>query len=268
MRYVAPTRETLDARVLGRHPLDTWSGAYGFLGGAAWPTIEALNAQRPACMPQRFVAQTPELLADGLHYEERIALTGAIATRESNWHDLFNALVWIRYPAIKRALNLRQVAEIAVMGRRERSRPQCALTHFDEAGIVVRVREPAMVEAWDAHDWETLFRGHRQAWLGGDATVHVFGHALLEHALTPAKLLVGKAMVFLGDSGDALDACAAAIDGGHELNDPQELRPFPLSGLPGWHDEGDAAGFYRDTPCFQPRRAGRTYPPARAMAYA
>ena len=268
MRYVAPTRETLDACVLGRHPLDTWSRAYGFLGGAAWPTIEALNAQRPACMPQRFVAQTPELLADGLHYEERIALTGAIATRESNWHDLFNALVWMRYPAIKRALNLRQVAEIAMMGRRERSRPQCALTHFDEAGIVVRVREPAMVEAWDAHDWETLFRGHRQAWLGGDATVHVFGHALLEHALTPAKLLVGKAMVFLGDSGDALDACAAAIDRGHELNDPQELRPFPLSGLPGWHDEGDAAGFYRDTPCFQPRRAGRTYPPARAMAYA
>ena len=266
MRYVAPTREALDARVLGRHPLDTWSQAYGFLGGAVWPSIEVLNAHRPACMPQRFVAQTPQLLADGLHYEERIALTGAIATRESNWHDLFNAVVWMRYPDIKQALNLQQVAEISVMGRRERSRPQCALTHFDEAGIVVRVREPAMVEAWDAHDWETLFRGYRSMWLNGDATVHVFGHALLEHALTPDKLLVGKAMVFLGGSGDALDACAAAIDGGQVLNDPQELRPFPLSGLPGWHADSDAADFYRGTPCFQPKRAGRTYPPARATA--
>jgi hypothetical protein len=265
MRYVAPTREALDARVLGRHPLDTWSRAYGFLGGAAWPSIEVLNAHRPASMLQGFVAQTPQLLADGLHYEERIATTGAIATRECNWHDLFNALVWMRYPALKQALNLRQHAEIAVMGRRERSRPQCALTHFDEAGIVVRLREPAMIDAWDAHDWETLFRGHRQAWLNGDATVNVFGHALLEHALTPGKLLVGKAMVFLGDSGDALDACAAAINGGHALNDPQELRPFPLSGLPGWHDDGDAADFYRITPCFQPRRAERTYPPVRMV---
>ena len=266
MRYVAPTREALDARVLDRHPLDTWSQTYGFLGGAAWPSMEVLNAHRPAHMPQRFVAQTPELLADGLHYEERIALTGAIATRESNWHDLFNALAWMRHLAIKQALNLRQVAEIAVMGRRERSRPQCALTHFDEAGIVVRLRDPAMIHAWDAHDWETLFRGHRQAWVNGDATVNVFGHALLEHALTPGKLLVGKAMAFLGDSGDALDACATAIDDAHALNDPQELRPFPLSGLPGWHADGEAADFYRVTPCFQPRRAERTYPPARMMA--
>lgn len=266
MRYVAPTREALDACVLGRHPLEPWSHAYSFLGGTSWPSIEVLNAQLPAAMPQRFVAQTPQLLADGLHYEERIALTGAIATREGNWHDLFNALVWMRYPAIKQALNLRQVAEIAVMGRRERSRPQCALTHFDEAGIVIHLREPSMVEAFDAHDWETLFRGYRQAWLDGDTTVHVFGHALLEHALTPAKLLVGKAMVFLGGSGDALDACAAAIDSGQALNDPQELRPFPLSGLPGWHDDGDAADFYRTAPCFQPRRAGRIYPPALAIA--
>ncbi|HEY4146477.1 DUF3025 domain-containing protein [Pinirhizobacter sp.] len=266
MRYVAPTREALDARVLGRHPLDTWSEAYSFLGGALWPSIEVLNAHRPASMVQCFVAQTPQLLADGLHYEERIAVTGAIATRQCNWHDLFNALVWMRYPAIKQALNLRQVGEIAVMGRRERSRSQCALTHFDEAGIVVTLRDPAMVEAWNAHDWETLFRGYRQAWLNGDTTVHVFGHALLEHALTPAKLLVGKAMVFLGGSSGTLDACAAAIGRGEVLNDPQELRPFPLSGLPGWHEEGDAADFYRATACFQPVREGRLYPPVLATA--
>jgi DUF3025 family protein len=266
MRYVAPTREALDARVFGCPPLDAWLQPQGFLTGAHWPSLDALNAQRPASMAQRFVAQTPALLADGLHYEERIAEAGAIATREGNWHDLLNAMVWMRYPRIKQALNRRQVREIAVMGRRERSRPQCALTHFDEGGIVVRLREPAMIKAWDVHDWETLFRVHRQAWLDADATVHVFGHALLEHALTPGKLMVGKALVFMGDEGDALDACAAAIDSGQALNDPQELRPFPLSGIPGWHIDGDRADFYQATPCFQPVRAGRVYPPPLMMA--
>ena len=86
----------------------------------------------------RFVAQTPALLADGLHYEQRIAERGAIATRERNWHDLLNALVWMRYPAIKQALNRRQMTEIARMGPKQRSRAQYAMTHFDEAGVIVR----------------------------------------------------------------------------------------------------------------------------------
>jgi len=57
--------------------------------------------------------QDKALLDDGLHYEERIARKGAIATRAENWHDLFNALIWLRYPSLKRALNARQMDEIA-----------------------------------------------------------------------------------------------------------------------------------------------------------
>ena len=53
-----------------------------------------LNASRPADMRERFEAQTPTLLADGLHYEQRIAERRVIATREGNWHDLFNAMIW------------------------------------------------------------------------------------------------------------------------------------------------------------------------------
>jgi hypothetical protein len=94
----------------------------------------------------------------------------------------------------------------------------------------------------------------------------MFGHALLEHALSPDKLLVGKALVFdtsrvAGDT-DLIAACAEMIAGGRWLNDPLELRPLPLAGLPGWRpDNGDEA-FHRTTPCYQPRRDGRRYPPA------
>jgi len=259
MRYVAPTREALDRRVLASPPLSHWSAYAAFVEGERWPDVEALNALWATGSDRRFVTQDKGLLADGLHYEERIARQGAVATRAENWHDLFNAFVWLRHGAIKRALNARQVAEIAVMGPRERSRPQCALTHFDEAGMIVRLRDPAMLAAWDAHDWHALFWTHRGAWLSGDAHVEVFGHALLEHALTPGKLLVGKALVVLGE-GDPLARCAEAIASGEVLNDPLELRPLPVSGVPGWHPETGDEAFYTTAPCFQPLRAGRTYP--------
>lgn len=260
MRYVAPTREALDRRVLAVPPLAQWAEFAPLLSGAAWPEASDLNALRSPGSDKLFVAQDKALLDDGLHYEERIA-RGAIATRPANWHDLFNAFVWLRYPALKRALNARQVAEIATMGPRERSRPQCALTHFDEAGIIVTLRDPAMLAAWDRHDWHALFWTHRNAWLRGEACVEIFGHALLEHALTPEKLLVGKALVVMGGD-DAVAACARAIAAGDILNDPQELRPLPVSGVPGWHPETVGEAFYTSAPCFQPIRAGRLYPAA------
>jgi len=260
MRHVAPTRDALDRRVLASPPLSHWSRFAGFVEGEAWPDVESLNDLWPEPSGFRFARQDAALLADGLHYEERIASLGAIATRQDNWHDIFNAFVWLRHTALKRALNARQMAEIGVMGPRERSRPQCALTHFDEAGLIVTLRDPAMLDAWDAHDWHRLFWTYREAWSSGEARVDVFGHALLEHALTPGKLLVGKALVVMGE-GDAIARCAEAIAAGDVLRDPQELRPLPVSGVPGWHPETEDEAFYTSAPCFQPLRPGRVYPP-------
>jgi hypothetical protein len=259
MRYVAPARDTLERSVLVSPPLSHWHEFAALIDGPEWPTIDALNAMLPHASDVRFVGQDLALLADGLHYEERIARHGAIATRPENWHDLFNAFVWLRHGELKRALNARQMAEIALMGPRERSRAQCALTHFDEAGMVVSLQDRAMLDAWDVHDWHTLFWTYRDAWRDGRARVDVFGHALLEHALTPDKLLVGKALVVMGE-GDANAVCARAISGGIVLNDPQELRPLPVSGVPGWHAGTSDESFYSIAPCFQPLRAGRTYP--------
>jgi hypothetical protein len=229
---------------------------------AHWPSLDELNAARPSGQHECFVAQTLDLLDDGLHYEQRIAERGEIATREANWHDLFNAFAWLRYPTLKRALNAQQMVEIAAMGPRERSRPQYAMTHFDEAGVVVVLRDSRLLELWDAHDWHGLFWCHRSAWQDGRASVHVFGHALLEHALTPEKLLVGKALVVMGDLGEeqAIATCAAQIRAGNQLRDPLELRPLPLSGLPGWHPESDTEEFHLCTECYQPKREGRRYP--------
>lgn len=265
MRYAAPARASVDPVVFGRPPLSAWGEYAALLRGVQWPDLAALNQLLPAESRERFVAQTRELLEDGLHYEQRIHARGEIATRESNWHDLFNALAWLRYPALKRALNAQQAAEIVHMGPRERSRPQYAMTHFDEAGVLVAVRNPALVALWDAHDWHGLFWRHRKAWLDGSIRVAVFGHALLEHALTAGKLLVGKALVFAcQDEADmaAIDArCAAGIADGTLLRDPLDLRPLPLSGIPGWHPDNGEEAFHRTAACYQPLRDGRRYPP-------
>ncbi|TAM30633.1 MAG: DUF3025 domain-containing protein [Rhodanobacter sp.] len=263
MRYIAPARDAVDPQVFGRMPLAAWCEHAHLIEGQDWPSIDALSAARPAGMRERFVAQTRELLADGLHYEQRIAERGDIATRENNWHDLFNALVWLRHPTLKRALNARQMAEIAHMGPKQRSRAQYALTHFDEAGAVVTLRDPALLPLWDAHDWHGLFWRERTAWLDGRIHVELFGHALLEHALTPGQLLVGKALVVTGTNASpatAIEACVQAIRAGEVLCDPLELRPLPLAGVPGWHADNGREAFFVEAPCFLPMRVGRCYP--------
>ncbi len=271
MRFVAPARDAIDPALFRQPPLSHWR-EFGVLDTADWPTLAALNELAnhsrigaDANMP-RFVAQTPTLLSDGLHYEQRIAERGQIATRERNWHDLLNALVWLRFPTLKAALNARQVSEISQVGSKQRSRAQCALTHFDEGGVVVLVRDSGLIRLWDAHDWHGLFWRERSAWTEQRIQVIVFGHALLEHALRPDQLLVGKALgVLLHTDVDAektaLIQVADGIGNGQLLNDPQDLRPLPLSGIPGWHVDNANESFVRHAPCFRELRAGRRYPP-------
>lgn len=259
-RFIAPPRDAIDPAVFD-HPVFAGYRAHrDWFTTPDWPGVDALNARMPLAT-HRFVVQDDHLLDDGLHYEIRIA-AGRIATREGNWHDLFNAAVWCRYPALKQAFNARQCAHIATMGPRDRNRAQYALTQFDEAGVVVRLRDPALLPLWDRHDWRTLFLDHAEAWRSGDiAIAAVVGHALLEIALVPDLFMVGKCLVVQGDHDDdaCVDLVAKAVRESRVCNDPLELRPLPLAGIPGWYPGQDAA-FYETAECFQPVRAGRVYP--------
>lgn len=260
-RFVAPPREAVDAACFA-HPLFGALAPFSrLLEAAQWPSIETLNAELPLSEKQ-LVEQDAALLADGRHYEQRIAEAGQIATRACNWHDLFNALVWARYPGIKRALNTRQCQHIQQVGPQVRNRAQAALTQFDESGVIVRVRDPHLLAAWDAHDWQALFVQGAGQWVSGEIGVAaVIGHALMEQALLPERLLVGKCLVVQGEEDDAcIAAVTRALDAGAVLQDPLELRPLPLAGIPVWHLRQDA-GLYAQADYFRPLRAGREYPP-------
>lgn len=266
------------------HPLlRAWSEHSDLIARANTSTVALLEHERcrvearDLFVRPAFIAQNLRLLADGLHYEERIFEHSVLATRECNPHDLFNALIWLRHPHLKCALNARQVADIRVVGSKQRTRGQCAMTHFDEAGVIVWLADTDLLPIWDAHDWAGLFLRERAAW-GDRIAVTVFGHALIEHAWNgmplstakavvvqvPALALAGRcegegSIVRSWPASEALVACA--IESGTLLADPQESRPLPLAGIPGWHDENVTAAFYRDAPCFRPLRAGRRYPP-------
>ena len=274
----------VDTGAFERPQLAEWRGYADLLQPHALPDcallevwrkrdVEADGIARPT-----FAAQTPALLADGLHYEQRIAERGLIATREGNWHDLFNALIWLRHPQLKLALNARQVADVAVVGPKTRTRGQCAMTQFDEAGAIVWLTDPALLALWDAHDWRALFLRERTAW-GRRIAVTVFGHALIERqffggdALSTAKTIAvqvdAEAIAERCAAEHSLiarwpqaEACiAAAIRDGRLLADPQQPRPLPLAGIPGWHPRNADASFFDEAPCFRPLRPGRTYPP-------
>lgn len=258
-RFIAPLRSEMDAACF-LHPLFAHVGAYSnWMTASDWPDIDAFNAQLQA-PGRRFVAQDAALLADGLHYEVRIR-QGRIATRLQNWHDLFNAMVWARYPALKNALNVQQCLHIQAQGPQLRSAAQQALTQFDETGIIVRVRDATLLGAWDRHDWSALFHAGATHWSNGDiAIAAVIGHALMEQMLLPGRLLVGKCLVVQGDDNAAVvNAVARSILDGSILATPTELRPLPLAGIPGWHPAQDA-DFYAQTDYFRPLREGRVYP--------
>ncbi len=274
MRFSAPARADVAAEVWLRPPLSEWLAAYPWIADSEWPAIDRLNelldGRRHAVtgMPLRFAAQTPALLRDGLHYEQRSFQTGVISTRAENWHDLLNALIWIRHTRIKSALNARYVAEFDRSHSKERSRPQMAITHFDEGGVVAILRDRDLLPLWDRHDWAALFHDRRQAWSDGSIELVIVGHATLEHFLQAQQLITAKCLVIeaaaaapsQAQSADLMQALAMHIERAQCLNDPQDLRPLPLSGVPGWHPSGTERAFFETADCFRPLRAGRVYP--------
>jgi hypothetical protein len=197
-----------------------------------------------AAGPLRFV---PAADADGEPYESFIARTACVPTRDT-LHDLFNGIVWLRFPQIKRRLNELQAAQLALHGvGATRGALRDALTLFDENAALLQA-PPPLAAALRARDWQALFVTHRGAWQ--QASLTVFGHALLDKLCTPRKAITAHVWL-LPASGD--DVQAQALD----ALTPQRLagkphQPLPVLGVPGWWPANQAAAFYDDAAVFRP----------------
>lgn len=229
-----------------------------------WPDVACLNKQLAAQLPVRFI-DDQHFAALDCYYEEAVA-RGQVPTRQANWHDFFGAVIWYLFPHTKALLNRLHMEHIAVHGARRRTPRRDRITHFDECGLVLAVREGDEAAALlQAHDWQTLFVTGRTHWQQRRA--FVFGHALYELALAPFIGLTAKAVVITMPDAffeapvhrqyQLLDSALCRQCEQQQLFDkPKPLRPLPLLGIPGWWPANENPAFYNNTDYFRPRRQG------------
>jgi hypothetical protein len=210
-----------------------------------------------------FVEQTGKPSDFVTQFEPRTYLRAEVPLRPRNWHDLFNALVWMGFPRAKAALNARHFAALDAHDL-ERSPTRDALTHFDEDGVVVTSSDATLLQLLREHQWTALFVERR-----GDVRVHlrvyVFGHALYDKARDPFIGLTGKALLFEVGERVAGESAAAELEridrmlASRVLNEqslcsPRELAPLPLLGVPDWWPANEDPRFYDNTDYFRPAR--------------
>ena len=250
--------------------------AAGGLRGPYWPSCDELNrvialrhrtVTNAAGRPLRFVGQQLRHKTFEDKYEPRIFLRGEVQVRSCNWHDLFNALVWLTFPAAKAALNERHYRELErrrAGGAQDRGPAQDALTLFDEGGVIVAASDPALAALLTGFEWKQLF-WHRRTEVLQRMRFYLFGHALYEKALAPFTGVTGRGVIFEVEDAffelppatqlTALDArLAAHIGNAARLVTTRELAPVPILGVPGWCEDNARERYYDNPDYFRPAR--------------
>ena len=236
------------------------------LDGESFPGTRKLNTLLPAGLcsrserPIRFV---PANQLPGVEYEKHIFCTGEVSTREKSRHDLFNALVWSRFPSLKVAMNAVHFRELGSGQEGRRGKQRDALTLFDESGVIVVSSVKENLDALARRDWNFVFRENASAWYD-EIKVFVPGHALLEKFPQPYKSLTAHALLMRLDDSllerpratllQMLDEMLAErLLAGSILDSPSSLSPLPLMGIPGWWSPPEQNDdFYADRQVFRP----------------
>jgi len=237
----------------------------------SFPDCHQLNALLPDGMISeggqniRFVKSTD--LDDGA-YEHRIYTTGQISTRPDNWHDLFNAMIWMQFPRIKIAMNTLHYNALSRQSEGSRGPLRDALTLFDECGVIVFSKRFDVLNLLAKRDWSTAFTTLN---FDSDIKLAISGHAMLEKYLSPYKSITAKAIYICVD--DSLlnasrqeqlanldEAIATRLLSGELLTTPSCLAPLPLAGIPGWWPQDAQDDRFYDDPMVFRAPPGRLMP--------
>lgn len=235
-----------------------------------WPEIDDLNhvaasldRRNAIDLPLRFEVQ--EMKCGQRDYEAGIHASARVPTRRHNWHDFFNALIWLAWARTKAALNAAQTHALADCQPGRRGGLSDATTLFDESGLVLVSADAELPSLLSARRWREAFWTRRQAWRA--ARVYVFGHSLLEKSLCRQPGITGKCLhvqARVSEDANALPGwldrhVAQAWAEGH-VTAPKQLFPLPLQGLPGFDPANGEASYYDDTRVFRPMREGSLMP--------
>lgn len=220
-------------------------------------------------LPLRFVSQQSGRSGFESQYEPRCYLTGEVQTRPENWHDFFNALVWLTFPKSKAAINSRHYMALThadAPKHSQRGNIRDMATLLDESGVIVVCANEQLANMLENFQWKELFWKNREQVCEGMG-FYIFGHGLYEKACQPYVGMTGQGLILRVDCGffslsqedqlKSIDTQVAAY-----LYDPsncastRELHPVPILGVPGWSVENDRETYYNNTAYFRPGRRG------------
>jgi Protein of unknown function (DUF3025) len=208
-------------------------------------------------MPLRFVPQEQGGRSFSAQYEPRCYLRGEVQTRENNWHDLFNALVWLTFPKAKAAINARHyqyLADARKNGTGKRCSGRDMLTLLDESGVLVVCADAELERLLRNFEWKELFWLRRNK-VEALMEFCLFGHSLCEKALPPYIGITGHGLLlnvaeeyFSWSSARRLayldDRLAEYLAAQEHCQSTRELTPVPLLGVPGWAEGNACPDFY------------------------
>jgi len=244
---------------------------YNALLDAHHPPI-TVQSGKPLC----FVAHASGKLPFEAQYEPRCYLKGEVPTRTQNWHDLFNALVWLTFPLAKASINARHYRALmkqAVADDDGSSSERGALrdvnTLFDESGVIVVYSDAELAKLLRDFKWKELFWQRREqvsAQLSKQKMgFYIFGHGLYEKAMQPYAGMTGQGFLmevpqefFSWSPAQQLvnldSQLADYLDEPEHCRSTRDLSPVPLLGVPGWSALNEDAEYYDNTAYFRPGR--------------
>jgi hypothetical protein len=253
-------------------------------GAEGFPTLKDCNALLASRLSPitvqsgaslHFVPQVSGKLPFEAQYEPRCYLKGEVPTRTNNWHDLFNALVWLTFPKTKAVLNARHYHELMKEGaaansesRSERGAVRDVNTLLDESGVIVAYSNDnsgmELTGLLCNFKWKELFWQRRE-----QARVrmgfYLIGHGLYEKVLQPYVGMTGQGLLLavepeffslpLTQQLSHLDNLLADyLEKPEHCCSTRDLAPVPLLGVPGWAADNDYAEYYDNTAYFRPGR--------------
>ena len=233
-----------------------------------WPGCQGLLAlfDKPIILSSGLTldmkAQDKSLPFPEMAYEERIYKSGIISTREQNWHDLFNALIWLLFPKTKTLFNSLHMQELAKQANKKRTPCRDVITHIDESGVIITSSNNQLLEALKNHQWQAAFVQSRALWSQSSLPksktpqigAFIFGHGMYEKAFKPFIGFTGKAYCIKVDKDfyqqDKMTQYAI-LDTllHHDIKYQQTpltsnvLSPLPILGVPGWSADNKLASY-------------------------
>jgi Protein of unknown function (DUF3025) len=224
--------------------------------------VASLNAlARERNIEITFVA-APEQKLSAVDYERRIVHVREVVVHD-NWHDVFNACIWLTFPQAKRVISELHV-ELGCGENNRRPRRRDVLTLFDESGLIF-LCAPVLCDEFKAlnemHEWKKLFVERRSEFIDNVKPV-LFGHGALEQLAEHwHRGLTVKAHWLPLESFSSftdIDAhLASSIRTNRALSESELRIPMPLLGVPGWFSENEVSSCYDDTSIFRPARVRR-----------